>query len=575
MSTLAQSNGYIDKAHTVNKTIVPNETSGELLVFEEGLSFWGGVNADTGVVQDTHHPQYGACVAGKVVLMPTSRGSCSGSGVLLELALNGHAPAALVFHEAEDTLTLGALIATHMYDCPVGVVQLCKDSYDSLLMQQHVTIASDRLTGGSLTIELSPLDTNTLALSATDRAMLDGEQGEAALLAMHIIQIMGTAQQAKQLIDVTRVHIDGCIYASPANLTFASTMQKMGAKVKVPTTMNAISVELDKWQSQGVPLAFGTSASQLALAYQSMGSQPTFTCAPYQAKHQRPAVGENIGWSESNAVIFANSVLGAHTVKHPDFFDLFVAITGRAPRSGVYLDENRQAKLRLLIDLPENHDDALWPLLGWIAGNLAPDQIPILEGLDNIKMSEDNLKALCAAFGTTSAAPMLHIKGVTPEGHKDAQPGSASIGITRDMLASAWGTLNTGPEEVDLVALGSPHFSLAESREFAELMQGQQCATSVHCIITLSRETFIKAHTEGVITTLEKAGVKVLRDLCWCSISEPVFPAEARHLVTNSGKYAHYAPGLCNRTVRFASLEDCALAAREARLDKRLPDWLE
>ncbi len=73
--------------------VVPTDVEGEIAVCSEGLSFWGGVDPDTGVVIDAHHDLHGQSVAGKIVLMPTSRGSCAGSGVLLELALNGHAPA--------------------------------------------------------------------------------------------------------------------------------------------------------------------------------------------------------------------------------------------------------------------------------------------------------------------------------------------------------------------------------------------------------------------------------------------------------------------------------------------------
>lgn len=555
-------------------SILPHDTHGEILTCAQGISFWGGVNAEDGVIQDALHPQHGQSLAGKIVLMPTSRGSCSGSGVLLELAQNGHAPAALVFHEAEDILTLGALIAARMFDHPLAVVRLSKVNYDRLAAQDRAHIMGPRIVADGLVLELGELDAETLTLTSTDKAMLAGMQGGAVQLAMEVIQIMGAVQGAASLIDVTRVHIDGCIYAGAANLTFATAMEAMDAQVKVPTTMNAISVDFDDWQAQGVPSLFGTPASQLASAYLAMGAQPTFTCAPYLSE-DRPAFGEDIGWSESNAVIFANSVLGARTVKHPDFFDLFVALTGRAPLSGVYLPENRQARVRLVVDLPDAFDDAIWPLIGWIAGQQAPDQIPLIEGLNVAGLDEADLKGLCAAFGTTSAAPMLHIQGVTPEGGTPAAADAPRVNVTKDMLASAWQTLNSGPTQVDLVALGSPHFSLPETLRFTELMAGQSCAKDTNCIITLGRETFAQAEDDGAITALEQAGVRILRDLCWCSISEPVFPSTARHLVTNSGKYAHYAPGLCGRTVRFASLADCARAAVEGRLAEGLPAWLK
>jgi predicted aconitase len=157
--------------------------------------------------------------------------------------------------------------------------------------------------------------------------MLAGENGKAVAQAMRILVAIGRQQGAAELTDVTRAHIDGCIYAGPANLVFAETMEAMGARVCVPTTMNAISVDRGHWERQGVPPAFGAPAEALADSYVQMGCQPTFTCAPYLLD-DAPVEGEAIGWSESNAVIFANSVLGARTAKHPDFLDLCIAITG-------------------------------------------------------------------------------------------------------------------------------------------------------------------------------------------------------------------------------------------------------
>src|SRR5689334_9821642 len=95
-------------------SLLGGAATGPVVAMDEGLSFWGGVDAATGMVIDVHHPRHGASLAGAVLLMPTSRGSCSGSGVLLELAMAGRAPAALIFSEPEDTLTLGAIVAAEM-----------------------------------------------------------------------------------------------------------------------------------------------------------------------------------------------------------------------------------------------------------------------------------------------------------------------------------------------------------------------------------------------------------------------------------------------------------------------------
>jgi predicted aconitase len=555
------------------QVIVAARVRGRILPCTEGLSFWGGVDPATGMIVDAHHPQRGESLAGRIVMMPTSRGSCTGSGVLLGLALAGKAPAALIFREAEDILTLGALIAARMFGRAVAVLRVSAADYAALARKSEAEITDTALRAEDLEIPLSALTAAALRLSADDRAMLEGSQGRAARLAMEMICVMAAVQGAETLTTVSRAHIDGCIYASPAFLTFARTMADMGGRVRVPTTMNAISVDHANWRAQGVDEAFGTAASGLADAYVQMGARPSFTCAPYLLE-DRPRAGEEIAWAESNAVIYANSVLGARTVKHPDFLDLFIALTGRAPRAGVYDTSNRAPRRIIQVARPDDADDAFWPMLGWLVGQCSPDRIPLLRGLEAARPSEDDLKALCAAFGTTSAAPMLHIAGITPEAHLAPLPDADIVGIGPADFARLWRQFNAGSGGIDLVALGSPHFSLDECRTFADLMAGRRVHPGVKAIITLGRATLDAIRKDGTETRLQEAGIRIVADLCWCSISEPVFPPAARVLMTNSGKYAHYAPGLCGREVRFGSLGECAHAAATGAAPEQMPAWL-
>ncbi|WP_415184970.1 aconitase X [Phaeovulum sp.] len=554
------------------QSIISGQTHGPILASSEGLSFWGGVDPATGIVIDAHHPLHGQSLAGKLLLMPTSRGSCTGSGVLLELIQNGHAPAALIFREAEDVLTLGALVAQRLFGMVVPVVRLGPADFAALSGAASATLSETGITAPGLSLPLTPLAVTKLDLSDADRAMLAGDEGAAPQMAMQIICTMAALQGAATLIDVTQVHIDGCIYASPANLRFARLVADMGAKVRVPTTMNAISVDHANWRAQGVPPDFGLPASRLADAYVQMGARPSFTCAPYLLD-TTPKAGEMIAWAESNAVVYANTVLAARTVKHPDFLDLCIALTGRAPLSGVYLDKHRAARRIIRITPPATHDDALWPMLGYLAGQLAPDRIPLLTGLEHLTPTEDDLKAMCAAFGTTSAAPMLHVAGITPEAGMIA-PDADTVTATPADLAQIWQQLNPGPTQIDLVAFGSPHFSLAECRALADLLDGHHRHADTAVIVTTGHDTLAAARAEGIIARLEAAGVQIVPDICWCSITEPVFPPSAKTLMTNSGKYAHYAPGLCGREVRFGSLAECALAARTGTAANTPPSWL-
>ena len=549
--------------------ILPGTGEGPVLAMDQGISFWGGVDPEAARIIDEHHPAYRAELNGRVVMMPTSRGSCSGSGVILDMMLSGLAPAALIFSEAEDVATLGALIGAEMFGRSLPVLRVSPDDFARLAQADHLTITENAITGDGISLPIMVPAQTALTLSPDDQAMLAGD--DAVATAMRIVVKAAHLQGAAALTDVTRGHIDGCILANQANLIFAEKMADLGARVRVPTTMNAISVDRENWQRQGVPPVFGGHASRLADAYVRMGAQPTFTCAPYLLDDS-PKAGEGIAWAESNAVIYANTVLGARTPKHPDYLDLCIAVTGRAPLAGVYLDAERRAGRVLDFDIPPGADEAIWPLIGYLAGLKSPDRIPLLRGLAGLNPTTDDLKALCAAFGTTSAAPMLHVEGVTPEADMPPRDGADQRAVTRADLAATWVSLNPGPEMVELIAIGSPHASAPECRALAAALAGRK--VGIATMITAGRAIIAELRRDGTLDALEASGVQIIPDMCWCSITEPVFPPEARTVMTNSGKYAHYGPGLSGRALRFGSLADCVAAAFSGHAPKALPDWL-
>ncbi len=554
------------------RKMVAGEAQGSLLCSQEGLSFWGGVDSASGKVVDAHHPLHQQSLAGKIVMLPTSRGSCTGSGVLLELIQNGNAPAALIFREAESVLTLGALVAHYVFDLSLPVIRLSASEFDLLSQQTSAHIQSDRILFEGGEIHLEPASEGAVQLTEADKNRLAGGQGEAVRIAMQILCAMAQNEGATGFLDVSKVHIDGCIYAGDALRRFAQVFDEMGAKVTVPTTMNSISVEYARWRQQGMDEGFGEAAQALADAYLNMGCQPTFTCAPYLLENP-PKVGENIAWAESNAVIYANSVLGARTAKHPDFLDLCIALTGRSPATAMYQTEQRSAQRIIEMAYFETVDDAFWPMLGYLAGSLAPDCIPLIRGVAHLSPNEDDLKALCGAFGTTSGAPMLHVEGVTPEADQ-VLPEAHIVKADKESLQRVWQQFNPMVTPIQLVALGSPHFSVSECRVLARLLEDISCKEGVVGMITMGQGSLTQARAEGLVDKIEAAGFQIHGDLCWCSISEPVFPVATQTLMTNSGKYAHYGPGLSQREIRFGSLADCVAAAMTGRSPSNMPSWL-
>jgi predicted aconitase/predicted aconitase with swiveling domain len=587
MSTNKLAGSELAGTEMIGRCLVPGSAQGEVLYADMGLSFWGGVNAFTGEVIDIHHPLKGACITGKVLAIPSGRGSCTGSSVLLELILNGHAPAALIFAEDEAILTLGVIVAEEMFGRSIPVVSLGAERFAALKGASSLQVRGDRLridtTGGATSVESTgteaAVETAPLTLTAADQALLDGAGGKAAQVAMRIIQRMSGVMGADRLIDITQAHIDGCIYTGPASLRFARQLCDWGGKVKVPTTLNSISVDQRRWRSLGVDPRDGQPASDLADAYVELGARATFTCAPYLLD-SAPAFGEQIVWAESNAVIYANSVLGARTMKYPDYLDISIALTGRAPLTGCHVDGDRHATVQ--IDLPELGalDDSFYPLLGYHIGLLSPNEIPVVNGLAGAKPTLDDLKAFSAAFGTSSAAPMFHILGVTPEAVTleqalGNQAPQRRLQINRDDLRASWHGLNSATDaSVDLVSLGNPHVSLSELARLADLCRGKHKHERVEMIITCGRTIHEQATAAGYIATLEAFGAQVLTDTCWCMIGEPVIPPTARNLMTNSGKYAHYGPGLVGRRVHFGGMAACVEAACTGQARGDLPAWL-
>jgi hypothetical protein len=180
----------------------------------------------------------------------------------------------------------------------------------------------------------------TLSLTDSDLNKLYGDQGPATQMAMSILVQMAEIFDAAELMDITGAHIDSTIYIGEAGLEYAERLARLGARVAVPTTLNVSGLDERHWQEWSVPAEWAHNAHRQMLAYQSMGCIPTWTCAPYQTDW-KPKFGQQIAWGESNAIIFANSVLGARTERYTDLLDICCAITGRVPALGLHITENR------------------------------------------------------------------------------------------------------------------------------------------------------------------------------------------------------------------------------------------
>ncbi len=429
-----------------------------------------------------------------------------------------------------------------------------------------------------------------MQLSSSDQAKLDGRHGPAVQLAMQIVVRMAQVYGANELLDITSAHIDSTIYIGEAGLEFAERLAGLGARVVVPTTLNVSGLDEHGYTEWPVPAGWAANARRQMLAYQSMigdrdDSAATWTCAPYQVT-PKPALGQQIAWGESNAIVFANSVCGARTERYPDLLDICCAITGRAPAAGLHLTENRAGEILVqLVDIPPEvqSDDTFYPVLGHLLGKLAGDRIPVVAGL-SVEPGEDQLKALGAAASSSGAVALFHLVGVTPEAptleaafrgrapQQTVQVGMADLRANRRELSMA------GEGHLDMVVLGSPHFSLGEFRQLDALLKqalaaDQHCHPHVRFLITSSRMMTTLARRAGLLAAFEAFGGKVTVDTC--ILATPMLPSEVKNLMTNSAKYAYYAPGMLGARVVFGSLNACVRSAIAGRIVHEGGIWAE
>ena len=577
-----------------------------VIASDVSLSFWGGIDPETGVVIDTTHPLHGTCVAGSILCLPSGRGSCTASQVLLELILNGKAPKALVMRDRDGLICVGALVAHSVFpeSRVLDIIQVedfsnllaSKPKYATVLVDGSIVSGENpdgvKRRAEEISSEIGERKTLNLILTEEEKEMLDSAQNEAERHATEcIINYAHIISDDPKYIDVELGHIDGCTYIGPGGLSFVKRLVADGGHVKIPTTLNSVSTDLRHWKQLGIiPTESQQASIELANSYLALGcSEQSFTCAPYLLD-KPPSEGQQIVWGESNAVVYANTVLGARTEKYADYLDICCAIVGKVPAAGVHLEANRRPRILLdasnldfVSDDPETFS-LLFPVLGHLCGSLSDGEVPILAGLEPYAhhISKDHLKAFCAAFGTTGTSPLIHIAGITPEAMEPQQMISECTRkcvITADKLDYTFQILDQQEsskesEDIDWIALGNPHLSLDECENLVQLVDSlpppKKKHKDVQIIACMSRVLYDQS---PAIPALRKFGVEFVQDTCWCMLLEPpMIPSdENAKILTNSGKYAHYGPGLTRRKFRLGTLSECVNASVTGRLQRRSP----
>ena len=424
----------------------------------------------------------------------------------------------------------------------------------------------------------------SLKLNRQDEQLLDGRRGQGARMAMRILVRMAEVVGAGELMDVGQAHIDGCGLLSESSLEFAETLAAQGARVTIPTTLNMVPLDLQNWSRFGIDEAFAAKATRQANAYTDMGCVPTWTCAPYQG-YLTPRFGQQIAWGESNAICYANSVLGARTNRYGDYIDICAAITGRVPRCGLHLRENRKGQILFrILDLPPAilQDSTFYVALGHLLGSRTADKIPVIEGLP-ADASGDQLKALCAAAASSGAVALFHAIGVTPEANTldEAFQGGRPeqvIDIHLSDLQTSRSNLSTARNGVklDWVVLGCPHFSFDEFRNLARLVKmevekGKSLHPDVQFVVLSCQTSHALLQRSDYLNVLTGFGIQISLDTC--VFHTPMVSQNTKVLMTNSGKCAYYAPGELGVQVAFGDMAECVASAVEGYVCRKESQW--
>ncbi|MBL7203775.1 MAG: aconitase X catalytic domain-containing protein [Desulfobacteraceae bacterium] len=417
-----------------------------------------------------------------------------------------------------------------------------------------------------------------MRLTDEEKSILDGKQGEAARIALSVLVDLGEVFGAESLMPVSQAHIDATLYMVDAGLQFVEKLANLGAKTAVPTSLNPSAIDLVRWKELGVSPEIFPKHHRLAAAYIKMQAIPTWTCAPYQ-QGIIPRFGEQIAWGESNAIAFANSVIGARTNRYADLMDICAAIIGKVPKFGLHLSRNRKAKM--LIELKgftasmfEN--DAIYPLLGYLVGEIASDQVAAVSGMPP-SVTFDNLKGLFAGAASSGAVGLCHLVGITPEAQnlemcfQGSQPENV-LQITPEMIADSEHRLQTvQSESVDWITTGCPHYSSAEFIRLSRLIGQKKVHQSVAFWVFTSRTVYAWIKENDILKQLADAGITVFTD--GCPLQYPRESWNFSAAMTDSAKFANYCYSQTGLPAAFGSLGDCVNTAVSGKIRRRKSPW--
>ena len=392
-------------------------------------------------------------------------------------------------------------------------------------------------------------------LTPNEEKILAGEHGPVLERSLRLLVRLGEIYGANKMIPVGSVQVAGVSYKSIGDpgLEFLEDYANMNAKVKVLTFLNPAGMDLDNWSGLGFPPEFAEKQLKIIDAFRRMGIIISATCTPYLAGNL-PRYREHIAWSESSAVSYANSVIGARTNREGGPSALAAALCGVTPNYGLHLDENRKPNIIVELDEKVNLDSLSdFGALGYCVGKQIKNKIPFFKGIKETKTNIDmnHLKALGAAMAASGAVALYYIQDLTPDANKMTIEELETIHIDQKDIDETYSTLTT-ESEPDIVIIGCPHASLAELQKIASLLTDKTLSKPLW--VCTSRAVKHTADQMGFTKIIEAAGGKVVTDTCM--VVAPIEQMGLKSTGVNSGKAANYLPGFCKQNVLFNNIEE-------------------
>jgi predicted aconitase len=378
-----------------------------------------------------------------------------------------------------------------------------------------------------------------MELEPEQQAML--EEGGAEALALKTLVAYGEAFGAKRLVPVHSAHLAGSfgILAFSTYLKILDQLVAEGARVKVKTTLNP----RPGYEQNLINRITFKNQKKLERNLDAIGVTPNFSCVCYEGANV-PGPGDRLGWAESSAVQYANSVLGARTNRNSLVIDLCSAVTGLTPEFGYLLDKNRRG--RMLIKLAIDRMDP--SALGFIIGKKAVGRVPVLEHHD---FSKVDLKNLGGSMASSGAVALFHVEGVTPEAPDmravfDGEPEETITITQKDLDALRFAK----PESANMVVFGCPQMTVDEALELAPRFEGKRVRRPTwFCMVPAAREKFAATKEHDAVLA---AGVEIN---CYCPLAALSVRLGRKTVLTNSGKLYYYLAG-----TEYGNREDCLRA---------------